>query len=271
MTPAKTTETSFDTAFENSKARAVRDFPALGVAGSAFNREFLARVQVLQTIKSDELRDPNWPYIVAGQVHLALSAPSRMPLPTLPAANIPTVPNLPLPQTTGGQYNTAPLAQNTSPASGAPSHTPTLQSTAGNPFLVTELANMDPLPTSGFVRGAITKLDRGSSLSPVEMVLTLDGLMTCMVDLTGITNHDGRWEIVRKDESLQLIVRSRGKPHVIRTFSIGQTITVEGLISRKPPNRLRHLKCYCLLEKRNSDPEQAPAWAIRRVVDTFSS
>ena len=236
MTPAKTAENSFDTAFENSKTRAVRDFPALGVAGSAFNREFLARVQVLQTIKSDELRDPNWPYIVASQVQLALSAPSRTPLPTLPAANIPSLPNLPLPQTADGNPNTAPTAQNTSTVSPGSTRGPTLQSTAVNPFSVTELVNLDPLPTSGFVRGAITKLDRG--FGQVEIAVTLDGMMTCTVDLTGMTNHDGRWELVRKDESLQVIVRTRGKPVVIRTFSVGHTITVEGLISRKPDGRL---------------------------------
>jgi hypothetical protein len=154
----------------------------------------------------------------------------------LPAANIPALPNLPLPQTADGNPNTAPTAQNTSTVSPGSTRGPTLQSTAVNPFSVTELVNLDPLPTSGFVRGAITKLDRG--FGQVEIAVTLDGMMTCTVDLTGMTNHDGRWELVRKDESLQVIVRTRGKPVVIRTFSVGHTITVEGLISRKPDGRL---------------------------------
>ena len=65
-----THEKSFFTIqYEASQARAVREFPELGVAGSAFNSEFLARVKVLKTEDVRYFNNPDWPYDLAVRVN----------------------------------------------------------------------------------------------------------------------------------------------------------------------------------------------------------
>jgi hypothetical protein len=59
----------FSIQYEASQARAVREFPELGVAGSAFNSEFLARVKVLKTEDVRYFNNPNWPYDLAVRVN----------------------------------------------------------------------------------------------------------------------------------------------------------------------------------------------------------
>lgn len=65
-------KSSFDAQYEAAQARAVREFPELGVAGSLFNAEFLARVKAL---KSEDIRyfnNPEWPYDLAKRVNESL-------------------------------------------------------------------------------------------------------------------------------------------------------------------------------------------------------
>ena len=67
-------KTDFDRKYEAAQQRAVREFPELGVAGSLFNAEFLARVKA---IKSEDIRyfsNPEWPYDLAKRIHESLSA-----------------------------------------------------------------------------------------------------------------------------------------------------------------------------------------------------
>jgi hypothetical protein len=64
----------FDAKYEQAQARAVKEFPELGVAGSLFNAEFLARVRAL---KSEDIRyfsNPEWPYDLAKRVSESLRA-----------------------------------------------------------------------------------------------------------------------------------------------------------------------------------------------------
>jgi hypothetical protein len=50
------------------QAKALAEFPSLGVPGSAFNALFLERVKVLRQKNPKVLQDPTWPYRLAQQV-----------------------------------------------------------------------------------------------------------------------------------------------------------------------------------------------------------
>ena len=75
--------------------------------------------------------------------------------------------------------------------------------------------------------------------SGLDAIFTIDGFLTCNVSLVGLIPASGNWELMRKDDTLQLIAKSHGKPVVHRIFQVGQTITVEGLFSRKPDGKVR--------------------------------
>ena len=61
------------------QAEAVRKHPSLGVAGSAFNREFLACVQRCRSEKPEVFQNPAWPVILADEVARALPAEPANP------------------------------------------------------------------------------------------------------------------------------------------------------------------------------------------------
>ena len=53
------------------QAKALAEFPSLGVPGSAFNSLFLERLKLLRQKNPKVLRDPSWPYRLAQQVALS--------------------------------------------------------------------------------------------------------------------------------------------------------------------------------------------------------
>lgn len=55
--------------YEAAQARAVSEFPTLGVSGSPFNIAFLTRANRLKETKSQELSSPDWPYKLALKVN----------------------------------------------------------------------------------------------------------------------------------------------------------------------------------------------------------
>ena len=57
-----------------AQQEAIRLFPTLGVAGSDFNRAFLARHKQYQQEQPDFLRDPNWPVTLAREVASTLNS-----------------------------------------------------------------------------------------------------------------------------------------------------------------------------------------------------
>lgn len=71
--PAGTEETPASTA--SAQAAAMKKYPALGVAGSGFNREFLARVQRARAETPGLFADPSWPLSVADEVAQAQPPP----------------------------------------------------------------------------------------------------------------------------------------------------------------------------------------------------
>ena len=57
-----------------AQQEAIRLYPALGIAGSEFNRAFLARHKQYQEQQPDFLRDPNWPITLAHEVASTLKS-----------------------------------------------------------------------------------------------------------------------------------------------------------------------------------------------------
>ena len=53
-----------------ARVAAVKQYPELGVAGSDFNRRFLAKVAKYRAERPEELRSPGWPLVIAGEVGL---------------------------------------------------------------------------------------------------------------------------------------------------------------------------------------------------------
>jgi hypothetical protein len=64
---------AFAKGYEESKARAVAEFPDLGKAGTVMNSRFVARAKQLAEQNADELNDPNWPYLLAVKMRAELS------------------------------------------------------------------------------------------------------------------------------------------------------------------------------------------------------
>lgn len=66
----------------SAQAEAVKKYPALGVAGSDFNREFLSRMQIARTERPGFFDNPLWPVALADEVARALpAAASQVPSP----------------------------------------------------------------------------------------------------------------------------------------------------------------------------------------------
>ena len=101
-TKAKTPARAATTA--DAQAEAIRKYPELGKAGSAFNVEFLARAKRYQTEKPDFAKDPAWPLKLADEVANAArkdtppapSAPSAAAAPVAPPPAPPVAPALKL-------------------------------------------------------------------------------------------------------------------------------------------------------------------------------
>lgn len=55
--------------YESAKARAVSEFPALGVAGSPFNVAFVTQANRMKDTHAQELSAPDWPYKLALRVN----------------------------------------------------------------------------------------------------------------------------------------------------------------------------------------------------------
>ena len=64
----------YDRWVEASKRRAILEYPALGVSGSAFQNALIARYRQLSNDQSPRLADPRWPEELANEVAMSLLA-----------------------------------------------------------------------------------------------------------------------------------------------------------------------------------------------------
>lgn len=72
-----------------AQARAVKDFPELGIAGSPLNSLFLARVKQLKAESSSALSKPDWPHDLAEEIYKARTSKIETPISPLEVMNEP--------------------------------------------------------------------------------------------------------------------------------------------------------------------------------------
>jgi hypothetical protein len=176
---------------EGWKARAVQEFPDLGKAGTAMNSRFVERAKQLSGQKSEELKYPNWPYLLAVKINAELAMASK------------------------GKVN-----------AGTPGITAGVDG-VGRVYSVQELKALSVLPGAAVVMGRVTKFDETGLPLGVLMVV-LDDALKCELTLFEVVPGDNlAWQ--RSGSSISL-VRQTGRGGSAPTISIstGQALRVEG-------------------------------------------
>jgi hypothetical protein len=165
------TEASAAELLERWKAKAVAEFPELGIAGSRFNQAFLAEVKILRDRNGAELAVPNWPYIVALQVNTQIERERLMAeLNARQSENVKVSPEK------------SPVLESTPPAARAVTRSGTAGSGFGS-YRVSELKTMQVMPRGGTFSGLITKIEKPLSAGALEVSVTLDGFLPCEINL----------------------------------------------------------------------------------------
>jgi hypothetical protein len=156
---------------EEWKAKAVAEFPELGIAGSKFNKAFLAEVKGLKERNSAEMAVPNWPYIVALQVNTQLEREKLMA------------------ELSAKKSENARATSESSRAQGLGQTSVRAVDNSGvaagefGSYRVSELKTMQVAPKGGKFSGVITKIEKPLSLGALEIAITLDGFLPCEINL----------------------------------------------------------------------------------------
>jgi hypothetical protein len=156
---------------EGWKAKAVAEFPELGVAGSKFNQAFLAEVKRLRGINGAEIGGPDWPYIVALQVNTQIEREKLMA--KLDAKTSDTAKTSPESARVTGVKQPAPRAVNLSQTDNG----------GFGSYRASDLKTMQIAPKGGKFNGVITKIEKPLSSRPLEITITLDGFLPCEINL----------------------------------------------------------------------------------------
>jgi hypothetical protein len=165
---------------EEWKAKAVAEFPELGIAGSKFNKAFLAQVKSLKERNGAEMAVPNWPYIVALQVNAQIEREKLMAeLSAKKSENARATSESS--RATGLGQTSVRAADNSGAAGGG-----------FGSYRVSELKTMQVAPKGGKFSGVITKIEKPLSLGPLEIAITLDGFLPCEINLDRNTSSATR-------------------------------------------------------------------------------
>jgi hypothetical protein len=184
----------FATEYEGWKTRAVREFPDLGKAGTPMNTRFVARAKQLSEQKADELKYPNWPYLLAVKISAEIAA---------------------APDARGGAAKSSALI--------AP---------IGKVYSVEELRSLGTMPGAAVVMGRVTKFDE-IGMPPGVLMVVLDDSLKCELTMFEVGSIDGlSW--LRSGSSISLVRQTgRGASPALASLSMGQVLRVEGAFSQK--------------------------------------
>jgi hypothetical protein len=191
---------SFAREYEDWKARAVKEFPDLGKAGTPFNTRFLEAAKELADGKGEELKYPNWPYLLAVKVNASLVvAPKPGPQ---PAAKPPV----------------------SAPGPGIPE--------VGRFYTIPELKALGTLPGAAAVIGRVTKFDE-IGLPPGVLLVVLDDTLRCELTIVENTAAENlSWQ--RSGSSISLVRQYvRGASVQLVSLSMGQVLRVEGVFAQR--------------------------------------
>ena len=238
----------FNADYERWKLRAVEEFPEIGKAGSRFNQQFLEEAKKLRESNAPELAHPNWPYLLALMVNTSLERSANTQVAAVPKPGV-------SPPRTGIQTNPSPPQglQDDSDRFGS--------------YAVSDLKKMRTLPKGGVFKGTITRVEKQVAAGDLDIVMTLDGLLQCEINLDrntsetrtssgyysplyyyrGSSKHSSLLEVIQEQNSLKLIEKQTastrsaysGRTYTqtgrvdILTLTVGQTVSVEGMLLLK--------------------------------------
>jgi len=180
---------AFAQEYEKSKARAVKEFPDLGKAGTPMNSRFVAIANQWKEQNRQELKDPNWPYLLAVKMKAEAVAPPKQE---------PDKPN-----------------------------TGSVVDGIGRVYSVQDLKVMSTLPSAAVVMGRVTKFDEiGLPMGVLSVVL--DDTLKCEVTMYELGPNDNFvWQ--RNGSTILLVrQQSRGLLGPAASLSMGQVLRVEG-------------------------------------------
>lgn len=238
----------FNADYEKWKLRAVEEFPEIGIAGSRFNQQFLNEAKKLRESNAPELAHPNWPYLLALQVNTALER----------------LKNSTPPQTSQQGNPSAKIETRTATAH---SQDPNINTERFGSYAVSDLTRMRELPRGGVFKGTITKVEKQVASGDLDIVLVLDGILGCEINLDrnttesrtangfyapifyyrGSSRNSNSLEVIQEQNSLKLVEKNTassrsyytgrtytqtGKRDLL-TLSVGQTVSVEGMLLLK--------------------------------------
>jgi hypothetical protein len=208
----------------------------------------LIEAKRLRESNAPELAHPNWPYLLALQVNTSLerlktSTPPQNPQQENPSTKIETRTNTPQAQE----------PQNNADRFGS--------------YAVADLVKMRELPKGGVFRGTITKAEKQIASGDLDIVLVLDGILGCEINLDrntsasrtangfyepiyyyrGSSRHSSSLEVIQEQNSLKLVEKNTastrsyysGKTYTesgkrdLLTLRVGQTVSVEGMLLLK--------------------------------------
>jgi hypothetical protein len=238
----------FNADYEKWKLRAVEEFPEIGKAGSRFNQQFLIEAKKLRESNAPELAHPNWPYLLALQVNTSLERQKNA-----------TPPQASLQENTPTKID---VQNNISPPQDQQKNTDRFGS-----YDVADLTKMRELPKGGVFRGTITKVEKQIASGELDIVLVLDGILSCEINLDRNTNasrtangfyepiyyyrsssrHSSLLEVIQEQNSLKLVEKNTasmrssytGRTYTesarrdLLTLKVGQTVSVEGMLLLK--------------------------------------
>ena len=90
----KVAQDKFKTAYESWTRKAVAEFPDLGVANSKLNLAFLTRVKEMRERNAEDLKYPNWPYLLATQLNGEFLAAKASAAQSAPQASVNAKPQI---------------------------------------------------------------------------------------------------------------------------------------------------------------------------------
>ena len=224
---AQNAEAEFKAAYENWTKKAIEAYPDLGVAGSALNQEFVARVKAMREQDSGDFKFSNWPFSVATLISKELAEKKVAEVARQNAVSS-------VPEQRGTLPSTADRSNisRTAPAPVAKPETVFSKPEEGRTWTVDELAKLSALPTRGTVKGTVTKVGKLGGGDPFDILVVLDNKLNCEINvarkLVPNGGGDGRSSsyygtALRTAQSVELIAESNSIRLVQKNTQISTT------------------------------------------------
>lgn len=167
-------EAEFNAAYENWTKKAIEVYPDLGVAGSALNKEFVARVKVMRERNSGEFKFPNWPFTLATLIGKELAEKMVTEVTRQNAVSSASGQRAPSPGEADRGNAAKPVVT---------PETVVSKPEEGRTWTVDQLAKLSALPSRGTVKGTVTKVGKLGGGDPFDIIVVLDNKLNCEINV----------------------------------------------------------------------------------------